>query len=97
MDKTTAVKVGFGAAVLGVVAMAAPLLWALASAGVATFVIVIVGLAIAALVKSCIARNLTKLQEGNYEPGWNEIKSVDASVDWPNKFQSGAAAPSKKK
>ena len=52
MDKTTAVKVGFGAAVLGVVAMAAPLLWALASAGVATFVIVIVGLAIAALVKS---------------------------------------------
>lgn len=48
-------------------------------------------------LKSCIARNLTKLQEGNYEPGWNEIKSVDASVDWPNKFQSGATAPSKKK
>jgi hypothetical protein len=48
-------------------------------------------------LKSCIARNLTKLQEGNYEPGWNEIKSVDASVDWSNKFQSGAAAPSKKK
>ena len=52
MDKTIAVKAGFGAAVLGVVALAAPLLWALASAGVATFVIVIVGLAIAGLVKS---------------------------------------------
>lgn len=35
IDKTTAVKVGFGAAVLGIVALAAPLLWALASAGVA--------------------------------------------------------------
>jgi hypothetical protein len=32
LDKTTAVKVGFGAAVLGVVALAAPLLWSLASA-----------------------------------------------------------------
>jgi TRAP-type uncharacterized transport system substrate-binding protein len=49
-----------------------------------------------AALKACIARNLTKLQEGSYEPGWNEIKAVDGQVDWPNKFQ-GAAAPSKKK
>lgn len=49
-----------------------------------------------AALKSCIARNLTKLQEGNYEPGWNEIKSVDAQVDWPNKFQ-GAVAPAGKR
>ena len=48
-------------------------------------------------LKSCIARNLVKLQEGNYEPGWNEIKSVDAQVDWPNKFQGGATPAAKKK
>jgi hypothetical protein len=40
---------------------------------------------------------LTKLQEGNYEPGWNEIKSADGQVDWPNKFQGGAVSPAKKK
>jgi hypothetical protein len=50
-----------------------------------------------ATLKSCIARNLTKLQEGNYEPGWNEIKSADGQIDWPNKFQGGAVAPAKKK
>ena len=40
---------------------------------------------------------VVKLQEGNYEPGWNEIKSVDAQVDWPNKFQGGATPVAKKK
>jgi TRAP-type uncharacterized transport system substrate-binding protein len=54
-----------------------------------------------AKLKQCIARNLPKLQEGRFEPGWNEIKSLENTYDWP-KFvapasQVAAAARAKKK
>lgn len=39
--------------------------------------------AIVATLKNCLAENLVELQEGNYQPGWNEIKSLEANVDWP--------------
>jgi TRAP-type uncharacterized transport system substrate-binding protein len=44
-----------------------------------------------AALRACIAKNLTKLQEGAFEPGWNEIKNIDAQVDWPNRFQGTAS------
>jgi hypothetical protein len=44
-----------------------------------------------AALKRIIERELPELKDGDYEPGWNEIKSLDAAIDWP-KFQSGAAS-----
>lgn len=48
-----------------------------------------------ASLKACITKNLQNLQEGSYQPAWNEIKSLDNTYDLP-KF-AGAAAPAKKK
>lgn len=36
-----------------------------------------------AKLKKLIADNLTELKDGDYEPAWNEIKNVDATVDLP--------------
>lgn len=41
-----------------------------------------------AALKRSIANYLNDLKDGDYEPGWNEIKSLDSSVDWP-KFDGG--------
>jgi TRAP-type uncharacterized transport system substrate-binding protein len=46
-----------------------------------------------AKLKSCIATNLTVLQEGSYQPAWNEIKDLDNSYAW-KKFEAPAAAVS---
>lgn len=35
-----------------------------------------------AALKAHIANNLDDLKDGAYEPGWNEIKSLDTNVDW---------------
>ena len=35
-----------------------------------------------AALKRLIADNLDDLKDGAYEPGWNEIKSLDTQVDW---------------
>lgn len=32
--------------------------------------------------KGLIAKSLPELQDGDFEPGWNEIKSLDGNVDW---------------
>jgi hypothetical protein len=40
-----------------------------------------------------LERELTELKDGDYEPGWNEIKSFDTKVDWA-RFES---LPSRKK
>ena len=37
-----------------------------------------------------LQRELPELKDGDYEPGWNEIKTLDAKVDWPA-FTGGAA------
>ncbi|HET7833679.1 MAG TPA: hypothetical protein VFK88_12020 [Gallionella sp.] len=34
-------------------------------------------------LKSIISSNLPALKDGDFEPGWNEITSLDANVDWP--------------
>ena len=44
-----------------------------------------------AKLKSLLAGSLNDLKDGEFEPGWNEIKSLDSPVDWP-RFSSGAAA-----
>lgn len=36
-----------------------------------------------AALRTHIANNLDDLKDGAYEPGWNEIKSLDTNVDWP--------------
>jgi TRAP-type uncharacterized transport system substrate-binding protein len=33
-------------------------------------------------LKAHITANLDELKDGAYEPGWNEIKSLDTNVDW---------------
>ncbi len=50
-----------------------------------------------AALKQLLADELPELKDGDYEPGWNEIKSLDATIDWA-KFQApaGAAKPKKK-
>jgi TRAP-type uncharacterized transport system substrate-binding protein len=35
-----------------------------------------------AALKQMLARELLELKDGEFEPGWNEIKSFDAKVDW---------------
>jgi hypothetical protein len=44
-----------------------------------------------AALKQMIARELPELKDGDFEPGWNEIKSLDAKVDWP--LFTGGPAP----
>ena len=51
-DKTTAVKTGAAAATLVGIALLAPLLWALASAGVASIVIVVLGAVLVGLIQT---------------------------------------------
>ncbi|MES2318088.1 MAG: hypothetical protein V4631_11405 [Pseudomonadota bacterium] len=46
-----------------------------------------------ATVKQMLERELLELKDGDYEPGWNEIKSLDAKVDWA-RFQG---LPARKK
>ncbi|WP_426106782.1 TAXI family TRAP transporter solute-binding subunit [Massilia sp. TSP1-1-2] len=43
-----------------------------------------------AALKQMLQRELPELKDGDYEPGWNEIKSLDAKVDWAS-FTGGAA------
>lgn len=54
-------------------------------------------------LKSCVTAKLQELQEGSYEPGWNEIKDPNNTFDVP-KFsapagavKTAAPAPGKKK
>lgn len=46
-----------------------------------------------AALKQMLQRELPELKDGEFEPGWNEIKTFDASVDWA-RFD---APPSRKK
>lgn len=52
-------------------------------------------------LQNVIARNLQELKDGDFEPAWNEIKSLDTKVDWPNVFAAPSAttqpAPNKRK
>ncbi|MYM92331.1 TAXI family TRAP transporter solute-binding subunit [Duganella vulcania] len=52
-------------------------------------------------LKKAIQKSLPDLKDGDYEPGWNEISSLDAKVDWPSFFgtavASNAGANTKKK
>jgi TRAP-type uncharacterized transport system substrate-binding protein len=36
-----------------------------------------------AMLQSCIQKNLVKLQEGQFEPAWREVKNVDDTFGWP--------------
>lgn len=40
-------------------------------------------------LRSHVEKNLDELKDGAYEPGWNEIKSLDTNVDWA-RFKSAA-------
>lgn len=33
-------------------------------------------------LKAVIAKSLPELKDGDYEPGWNEIKTLDGNVEW---------------
>lgn len=46
-----------------------------------------------AALKQMIARELPELKDGDYEPGWNEIKSLDAKVEWAAFTGGPAPAP----
>lgn len=48
-----------------------------------------------AALKRALAENLSDLKDGKFEPGWNEIKSLDSPVEWA-KFSGGAAQVAKK-
>lgn len=48
-----------------------------------------------AALRNHIAVNLDELKDGAYEPGWNEIKSLDTNVDWA-RFKGGATVTAKK-
>jgi TRAP-type uncharacterized transport system substrate-binding protein len=43
-----------------------------------------------AALKQMLERELLELKDGDFEPGWNEIKSLDAKVDW-NRVQGVVA------
>ncbi len=43
-----------------------------------------------AALKQMLERELPELKDGDYEPGWNEIKSLDGKVEWA-RFASGPA------
>lgn len=45
-----------------------------------------------AKLKAILAQGLAELKDGEYEPAWNEIDSLDTKVEWP-KFQGRAAQP----
>lgn len=34
-------------------------------------------------LKACLSKKLLDLQEGSYEPGWNEIKDLNANYGIP--------------
>jgi TRAP-type uncharacterized transport system substrate-binding protein len=36
-----------------------------------------------ARLQNCLGAKLQELQEGQFQPGWNEIKKLDESFDWP--------------
>ena len=44
-----------------------------------------------AALKNILERELPELKDGDYEPAWNEIKSLDAKVEWA-RFQGGGTA-----
>jgi TRAP-type uncharacterized transport system substrate-binding protein len=46
-------------------------------------------------LKSAIANNLDDLKDGNFEPGWNEIRSLDSNVEWA-KFNGGGSVAKRK-
>lgn len=48
-----------------------------------------------AKLKRCLGTKLLALQEGSYEPGWNEIKNLDNTFDWP-KFTGGTSVAKRK-
>lgn len=37
-------------------------------------------------LKGVIAQSLPDLKDGDFEPGWNEIKTLDGNVDWEHKL-----------
>jgi hypothetical protein len=41
-----------------------------------------------AKLQNCLASKLQELQEGPYQPGWNEIRNLDEAFDWP-RFRGG--------
>ena len=43
-------------------------------------------------LRKMIERELPELKDGEFEPGWNEIKSLDAKVDWAGHLQMTADA-----
>lgn len=49
-----------------------------------------------AKLKACIVSKLNTLQEGSFEPGWNEIKNLENTYDWPKFIVAGAAASATK-
>jgi TRAP-type uncharacterized transport system substrate-binding protein len=46
-----------------------------------------------AALKQLLDRELPELKDGDFEPGWNEIKSLDAKVDWARVPAAQASAP----
>lgn len=49
-----------------------------------------------AALKRVLLDNLSDLKDGKFEPGWNEIKSLDSTVEWA-KFQGEATSAKVKK
>lgn len=35
-----------------------------------------------AALRHMLERSLLELKDGDFEPGWNEIASLDSKVDW---------------
>ncbi|NHZ83532.1 hypothetical protein F2P44_30325 [Massilia sp. CCM 8695] len=48
-----------------------------------------------AALRNLLDRELLELKDGDFEPGWNEIKSFESKVEWP-RF-AGLPLPAKKK
>jgi TRAP-type uncharacterized transport system substrate-binding protein len=44
-----------------------------------------------AALKQLLERELPELKDGDFEPAWNEIKTLDAKVEWP-RFQMASAS-----
>lgn len=44
-----------------------------------------------AKLKRCLSAKLLSLQEGSFEPGWNEIKNIENTYDWPKADLPSAA------
>jgi hypothetical protein len=49
-----------------------------------------------AALKQMLERELPELKDGDFEPGWNEIKSLDTKVDWARVPAAQASEPAAK-